>query len=103
MLFRSGSKIAPGSKQGLFEKAVLPYLSLERYLDLPLEAFADQLTDDYLQTVPSERFDAFVVLLRSLSSPEVRPLLVEALERQVMAPSQRRSAAPKPEPAQSWS
>lgn len=78
-----------GSKLGLFEKAVLPYLSLERFLDEPVDTLAERLANNYVHARPMERFDPFVVLLRSVSSPEAGPLLVEALERQAVIPLAR--------------
>ena len=75
-----------GSKLGLFERAVLPYLSLERFLDLPAEELGDALARTYANTEAMAGFDPFVVLLRSISSPEAGPLLVQALERQALLP-----------------
>lgn len=75
-----------GSKLGLFEKAVLPYLSLERFLDLPEEELGDALAQTYVNTEAMPGFDPFVILLRSISSPEAGPLLVDALQRQALAP-----------------
>ena len=75
-----------GSKLGLFERAVLPYLSLERFLDEPVDTLGERLANTYVHGRPMERFDPFVVLLRSVSSPEAGPLLVEALERQAIVP-----------------
>ena len=75
-----------GSKLGLFEKAVLPHLSLERFLDMPLEDLGDALARTYVNTEAKTGFDPFVVLLRSISSSEAGPLLVEALQRQAVQP-----------------
>ncbi|WP_421726581.1 TetR family transcriptional regulator [Bauldia sp.] len=78
-----------GSKLGLFEKAVLPYLSLERFLNEPIDDLADRLADTYVNTAPKPGFDPFVVLLRSISNPEVGPLLTNALETQAVDPLAR--------------
>ncbi len=78
-----------GSKRGLFEKAITPYLSLERFFDEPVESLADRLADVYVHTTPMDGFDPFVVLLKSVSSPDVGPLLIEALERQAIEPLKR--------------
>lgn len=75
-----------GSKLGLFEKAVLPDLSLERFLGLPIDELADVLATNYANTEAMPGFDPFVVLLRSIASPEAGPLLAEALRRQALTP-----------------
>ena len=75
-----------GSKLGLFEKAVLPFLSLHWILDTPVDDLGERLADHYVRIEPMERFDPFVVLFKSVSSPHARPLIVEALERQAVAP-----------------
>jgi len=75
-----------GSKLGLFKAAVLPYLSIERFFTLPTDQLADAMADNYVHTEPMPDFDAFVVLLRSVSSPEAGPLMIEALEAQALVP-----------------
>lgn len=91
---RAGANIALikryfGSKLGLFEKAVVPYLSLERFLNEPTDTLAERLASTYVYGQPMLRFDPFVVLLRSASSPEAGPILVDALERQAIVPLMR--------------
>ncbi len=75
-----------GSKLGLFEKAVLPFLTLEAFLDKPADDLGERLADHYVRTEPMERFDPILVLLKSVSSPDAGPLLVEAVERQAVMP-----------------
>lgn len=75
-----------GSKLGLFEAAVLPYLSLRPLLEGPREAMADRLAGAYLEGEDTDKFDAFVVLLRSITSAEAGPPLRAALEREAVAP-----------------
>ena len=75
-----------GSKLGLFEEAVLPYLSLQWALDTPVGDLGERLAEFFVRTEPKERFDAFVVLMKSASSPEAGPLIIEALERQALIP-----------------
>ena len=81
-----------GSKLGLFERAVLPYLSLEPVLRAPVETLAETLADTYVNANANANanaktgFDPFVVLLRSISSAEAGPLLVDALRRQALEP-----------------
>ena len=75
-----------GSKLGLFEKAVLPFLSLEAFLDAPVDDLGERLAEHYVRTEPMDRFDPLLVLLKSVSSPDAGPLLVEAVERQALTP-----------------
>ena len=75
-----------GSKLGLFAKAVLPFLTLEAFLDKPVDDLGERLADHYVRTEPMERFDPILVLLKSVSSPDAGPLLVEAVERQAVTP-----------------
>lgn len=75
-----------GSKLGLFEKAVLPHLSLERFFELPVEQLADAMAHTYANTEAKPGFDPFVVLLKSISSPDAGPPLVEALRSQALSP-----------------
>jgi len=75
-----------GSKLGLFERAVLPFLSLEAFFQAPLDDLGDRLADHYVRTEPIDGFDPMLVLLKSASSPEAGPLLAEAVERQAIAP-----------------
>lgn len=75
-----------GSKLGLFEKAVLPFLSLEAFFEAPADALGERLADHYVRTEPMDGFDPMLVLLKSASSPEAGPLLAEAVERQAIAP-----------------
>ena len=79
-----------GSKLGLFEKAVLPHLSLEPFLDLDQNDLVDRLLDVYVDPAPKPRFDAFEVLVRSMTSDEAGPLMVETLVRQALQPMQDR-------------
>lgn len=75
-----------GSKLGLFERAVLPFLTLEAFLDNPVDDLGERLADHYVRTEPMDRFDPILVLLKSISSPDAGPLLVEAVERQAVTP-----------------
>ena len=75
-----------GSKLGLFEKSVLPYLSLEPFLEGPDENLAETLAQTYVNAEAKTGFDPFVVLLRSISSAEAGPLLVKALRSQALEP-----------------
>lgn len=75
-----------GSKLGLFERAVLPFLTLEAFLDKPVDDLGERLADHYVRTEPMDRFDPILVLLKSISSPDAGPLLVEAVERQAVTP-----------------
>lgn len=75
-----------GSKLGLFEKAVLPHLSLERFLTLPAEDLAEVMAATYANTEAMAGFDPFVALVRSIASPEAGPLLAETLQRQALTP-----------------
>ena len=75
-----------GSKLGLFKKAVLPFLSLEPFLDAPVDDLGERLANHYVRTEPMDRFDPLLVLLKSVSSPDAGPLLVEAVERQAITP-----------------
>lgn len=75
-----------GSKLGLFKEAVVPFLSLERFLDGPIETLGQRMADYYVETSPDERFDPIVTLLRSVSSHEAGPVLLDALKRQALDP-----------------
>lgn len=75
-----------GSKLGLFEKAVLPHLSLEPLIDVPIEDMAELLARTYSNASAKEGFDPFAAMLRSISSPDAGPLLVETLKRQAIDP-----------------
>ena len=45
-----------GSKLGLFERAVLPFLTLEAFLDNPVDDLGERLADHYVRTEPMDRF-----------------------------------------------
>lgn len=75
-----------GSKLGLFEQAIVPFLSLERFLDGPIETLGQRMADFYVDTRPKERFDPFLAFLRSSSSQEAGPVLIDALKRQALEP-----------------
>lgn len=78
-----------GSKLGLFEKAVLPYLSLQPLLDGSPADVARRLAELYVDAGPKEGFDAFVVLVRSIASQEAGPLLMTRLQSHALDPLQR--------------
>lgn len=75
-----------GSKLGLFEKAVVPFLSLEPFLDGPTETLGQRMADHYVGMAPKDRFDPIVTLLRSVSSQEAGPVLLDALKNQALLP-----------------
>ncbi len=75
-----------GSKLGLFEQAIIPWLSLERFLDLPLESLPEWMSNEYVSGKRYKEFDPFVVMLKSIGSAEAGPILVEALRRQAVEP-----------------
>lgn len=83
-----------GSKRGLFEEAVLPHLTLTRFLDGSLDDLGARLANSYAAPEMKEGFDAFVVLLKSISSPEAAPLLIRALEDQAEKPLARALGGP---------
>ncbi|MEM6464822.1 MAG: TetR family transcriptional regulator [Pseudomonadota bacterium] len=75
-----------GSKLGLFEQSVIPELSLEPFLEGPLETLGERMADFYVEAAPKDRFDTIVTLLRSVASSEAGPVLLEALEKQAFEP-----------------
>lgn len=75
-----------GSKLGLFKAAVLPHLSIEQLIDVPIENLAEVLAANYSNTSAKEGFDPFAAMLRSISSVDAGPLLVETLKRQAVDP-----------------
>lgn len=75
-----------GSKLGLFEKAVLPHLSLEHLAKVPVDDLGDVLATTYANTDAKTGFDPFATMLRSISSPDAGPVLVDALKRQAIEP-----------------
>lgn len=75
-----------GSKLGLFEKAVLPHLSLEHLMKVPIADLGDVLATTYANTDTKTGFDPFATMLRSISSPDAGPVLVDALKRQAIEP-----------------
>lgn len=75
-----------GSKLGLFEKAVLPHLDLEPFLKGTPNDVAKRLAELYVDTGPKDRFDAFVVLVRSIASKDAGPLLMARLQDHALEP-----------------
>lgn len=75
-----------GSKKGLFEQAVIPYLNIGWLVENGLEGAPERLVDNYLNTAPWTTFDPVVVCLRSASSTEAGPLLRKAMREQVLQP-----------------
>lgn len=75
-----------GSKLGLFKEAVLPHLDLVPLLGGKKEEIAHRLAILYVDTGPKDEFDAFVVLTRSITSPEVGPLLMARIEERALKP-----------------
>ncbi|MEM6636511.1 MAG: TetR family transcriptional regulator [Pseudomonadota bacterium] len=75
-----------GSKLGLFEDAVVSVLSLEPFLEGPLETLGVRMADFYVDARPKDGFDPFVTLLRSVASDEAGPVLLKALKRQALDP-----------------
>ncbi len=83
-----------GSKLGLFEKAVLPHLNLEPLLYGTPAEVAQRLAELYVDTGPKEGFDPFVVLVRSIASQEVGPLLMARLQDHALKPLMDRLDGP---------
>lgn len=75
-----------GSKLGLFKKAVLPHLSLRPFLEGERETLPDRLADFYSSPDEMEKFDAFVVLVRSITSDDAGPVLMAHLRKDSVAP-----------------
>ncbi|MEC8039206.1 MAG: TetR family transcriptional regulator [Pseudomonadota bacterium] len=75
-----------GSKIGLFEKAVIPFLHIGWLVENGVEGVPERLVDTYMDTPPWRGFDPMIVFLRSASSVEAGPLLEEAMNRQIVAP-----------------
>lgn len=75
-----------GSKLGLFKEAILPHLDLMPLLDGKKEDIARRLAILYVDTGPKDDFDAFVVLTRSITSPEVGPILMDQIEDRALKP-----------------
>lgn len=86
-----------GSKRGLFERAVLPHLSLGWFLKDGLQDGASRLADFYVNTALKGQFDPFVVLLRSVSSAEAGPMLADAIQKQAIDPLQDAIGGPEAE------
>lgn len=77
-----------GSKQELFEHAVLPHFELGDLLDLDTSAFAETVASAYAQKParPHEGFDPMIALLKSAASPDVRGAIAGAIDRQIIGP-----------------
>lgn len=75
-----------GSKTGLFEQAVLPFLTFRRFLKESPDTLASRLAGNYAHMQTKEEFDPFIVLVRSATSPVAGPLLAEAINKQVLKP-----------------
>lgn len=79
-----------GSKKGLFEAAILPELSLEWLVERDFDYAAERLALTYIDQAQPRDFDVFVVLLRSIASEEVGPLLRETMLKQILTPLEAR-------------
>lgn len=75
-----------GSKLGLFEQAVVPYLNLNWALAGGPDEISRRLADYYVDAPKPDSFDGFAALIRSLGSSEVQPLLKEKLNEQALKP-----------------
>lgn len=75
-----------GSKKGLFEEAVLPFLHLGWLVEHGLTGVPERLVATYVNSAAHRSFDPMVVFLRSASSLEAGPLLRDALQKQIIDP-----------------
>ncbi len=73
-----------GSKKQLFEQAVLPYLTIDYALESGSESLPQRLARYFSSTMPKDRFDPMVALIRSIGDVEVAPLLTQAIKTNII-------------------
>jgi len=88
-----------GSKEGLFEAAVLPFLNLDALIAGEIEGFAARAAAFSVDVAPGHKkdFDATRALLLSLGSDEVKPQISAALRDAMVAPLAARLGGDQPE------
>lgn len=75
-----------GSKEGLFEKAVAPYLNIEASLEGPKETFGARMAAKIDAPATDDEYEnSNFAIIRSVGSAKVQDILKEAIERQVIS------------------
>jgi len=83
-----------GSKAGLFAAAVPPTMSFDDLLEGEMCDFGARIAALMVTKKPALGYDPVLALLHSAATPDVAPLLTEALTRQVIAPLAARLQGP---------
>lgn len=75
-----------GSKEGLFQQAILPELNVDFMLEGDLASFGQRVADLFAAKQGEKEFDPVIALLRASTSKEAIPLLRQTVETQILSP-----------------
>ncbi|WP_424983703.1 TetR family transcriptional regulator [Maritalea sp. S77] len=75
-----------GSKEGLFQKAILPALNIDFMLEGDMDDFGQRVAEMFATKKGEKDFDPVIALLRASTSKEAIPMLCQTVEEQIIKP-----------------
>lgn len=75
-----------GSKEGLFQKAILPELNIDFLLEGDMTDFGQRVADIFAAKKGEKDFDPVIALLRASTSKEAIPMLRQTVEERIIKP-----------------
>jgi AcrR family transcriptional regulator len=75
-----------GSKEGLFQKAILPALNIDFMLEGEMDDFGQRVAEMFATKKGEKDFDPVIALLRASTSKEAIPMLRQTVEEQIIKP-----------------